>query len=257
MFEVKQAESLKEIKQLRENYINGLPYSQELHLEEMIRKCDYYLINDGSDTIGYFCVKPDKVLYEFYLKKHVLVSAQEIFKTLIEKGYFVAAESKSFDNLLMSLCLDFNKKAYCTAYLFREYNNKECLLSGFDNISFRLAVPEDYKNIIEISGNFFDDLKESISSGEVFVLYENSCLLGAGSCKRVCDGSNYYDIGMVVSENFRNRGLGSYIIKELRSYCCATGKLPVCGCWYYNYASRKALEKAGFITKHRIVKFEF
>lgn len=257
MLEIRKTESLADIKQLRDDYINDLPYPQELHLEEMISMCDYYFLEDRNETLGYFCVKPDKVLYEFYLKKHVLTSAQHLFKELIDKGYFIAAESKTFDNLLLSLCMDFNIKAYCTAYLFRDFTKKACSPNGFDNLSFRQAIPEDLQNIVDISGSFFEAPEESILKNEIFVLYENANLLGAGSCKRVYSSKNYFDIGMVVSENFRNRGIGSYIIKELTDYCVATGKQPVCGCWYQNHASRKALEKAGFVPRHRIVKFEF
>ena len=257
MIEVIEVESLNDIYQYREQYINQLSYPQELYFEEEIRKCKCFLINLNLNTIGYFCVNPVKVLYEFYINNDVLVFAQEIFKLLLEKGYFVAAECKSFDNLLMSLCFDLHKKASCTGYLFREFTNTEYLLNGFDNTNFRIAVPKDLESISEISGDFFEDLKESILREEIFVLCINSNILGVGSCKKVWKSKNYYDLGMVVSEIHRNKGIGSFIIKKLKDYCCGSNKVPICGCWYYNYASKKALEKAGFITKHRIVKFDF
>ena len=51
--------------------------------------------------------------------------------------------------------------------------------------------------------------------------------------------------------------LGAYIISLIKQHCFIKDLVPVCGCDYHNYASKKTLEKAGFITKHRIVRFEF
>ncbi|MBZ9623835.1 GNAT family N-acetyltransferase [Clostridium sp. FP2] len=59
-------------------------------------------------------------------------------------------------------------------------------------------------------------------------------------------------------ENFnRKKGVGTYIISKLKEHCISNDLVPICGCAYNNYASKKTLEKAGFITIHRIVRFEF
>jgi len=62
---------------------------------------------------------------------------------------------------------------------------------------------------------------------------------------------------MVVSKEHRNKGVGTYIISKLKEHCVSNDLVPVCGCCYYNYTSKKTLEKAEFITNHRIVRFEF
>lgn len=45
----------------------------------------------------------------------------------------MSAECKSFDYLMMSLCLDFHKRASCSGYLFRSFVNIENSLDGFEN----------------------------------------------------------------------------------------------------------------------------
>jgi GNAT superfamily N-acetyltransferase len=257
MIELIPLESLSQIHEQRERYISGLPYAQELYAEELVWNSRYFMIMMDSTEAGYFCVDSKKMLTEFYLENSALAFSQEIFRFLIDKDYIVAAESKTFDHLLMSLCLDFHKKAACSAYLFRDVNDTEHLSSGSGDICFRLARKEDINSISEISGDFFYDLHEHISKEEVLIFYDKDELIGAGSCKRIWDSKNYYDIGMVVAENHRKKGIGTFIISQLKEYCYNNGLVPVCGCWYYNHASKKTLEKAGFVTRHRIIRFEF
>lgn len=257
MIEIIQVEALAEIKEQRECYMNELPYSQELHAEENVWQCQYYKINMNSEWVGYCCINSEKTLWEFYLVKSALIHSQEVFKFLIDMDYVATAECKSFDHLLMSLCLDFHKKASSSAYLFREYADMKDSLSTIGNISYRLAVKEDYNSISAISGDFFHDLEKEILKEEVFAFYSNNELLGAGTCKRILDHMNNYDIGMVVAKEHRNKGIGTFIIVKLKEYCYNNNLNPVCGCWYFNHASKKTLERAGFITKHRIIRYEF
>jgi RimJ/RimL family protein N-acetyltransferase len=254
--------SLDEIQEERDNYLNGLPYAQGLNTEENVWTSRYYKIQINSAYVGYICVDSQKTLWEFYLIESAQTYSQEVFKFLIEMNYIVAAESKSFDSLLMALCFDFHKKATCNAYLFRDDTDVEYLPGGFENIEIRLAAKDDLKNLTEINRfaedvDFFYNLDEEIRKEEIFVFVLNGEFLGAGTCKRICRSLNYYDIGMIVTEKHRNKGLGTYIIIKLKEYCYNSNKVPVCDCYYLNYPSKKTLEKAGFISKHRMVRFEF
>lgn len=56
----------------------------------------------------------------------------------------------------------------------------------------------------------------------------------------------YGDIYMEVDENFRRRGLGSYLVQELKRICYQGGNVPAARCNPKNVASRKTLQKAGF-----------
>ena len=257
MIELMPAVSLAEIQEQREAYMNELAYSQELNSEENVWECQYYKIKIDSVWSGYFCVSLDKTLWQFYLIKSALSYSQEVFKLLIDMNYIVAAECISYDYLLMSLCFDFHKKAACSAYVFRDDTEVEYSLSSMENISFRFAKKEDFNSLSEIGGDFFYNLEEHIRKEEVFIFYSDNELLGAGTCKKIFNSLNYYDIGMVVAEKHRNKGIGTFIIIKLKEYCYNSDKIPVCGCWYPNYASKKTLEKAGFITKHRVIRFEF
>jgi GNAT superfamily N-acetyltransferase len=57
----------------------------------------------------------------------------------------------------------------------------------------------------------------------------------------------YGDIYMEVAEAFRRRGLGSYLVQELKRVCYEQGNIPSARCNPKNMASRKTLQKAGFV----------
>jgi GNAT superfamily N-acetyltransferase len=57
----------------------------------------------------------------------------------------------------------------------------------------------------------------------------------------------YGDIYMDVDERFRRRGLGTYIVQELKRRCYEAGHIPAARCNAVNLASRQTLQRAGFV----------
>ena len=57
--------------------------------------------------------------------------------------------------------------------------------------------------------------------------------------------------------NFRCRNVGESVISHLKETCLKAGYTPIAGCAADNIASRRTLEKCGFMTKHCAIVFEF
>ena len=57
----------------------------------------------------------------------------------------------------------------------------------------------------------------------------------------------YGDIYMEVGEPFRRRGLGCFLVQELKRICYEMGSIPCARCSPDNEASKKTLQKAGFV----------
>jgi GNAT superfamily N-acetyltransferase len=57
----------------------------------------------------------------------------------------------------------------------------------------------------------------------------------------------YGDVYMEVAEAFRQRGLGSYLVQELKRAAYELGAVPCARCNTTNVPSRRTLQKAGFI----------
>jgi GNAT superfamily N-acetyltransferase len=57
----------------------------------------------------------------------------------------------------------------------------------------------------------------------------------------------YGDIYMEVTEPFRRRGLGSYLVQELKRVCYELGVIPCARCDTSNHVSFRTLQRAGFV----------
>ena len=63
----------------------------------------------------------------------------------------------------------------------------------------------------------------------------------------------YGDIYMDVAEPYRQRGFGSYLVQELKRVAYELGSIPAARCNPQNIASRKTLQKAGFVPCSNIL----
>ena len=57
----------------------------------------------------------------------------------------------------------------------------------------------------------------------------------------------YCDVAMEINEEYRRRGLGAYLVQELKRNAYEMGGIPAARCSPSNVASRKTLQKAGLV----------
>jgi GNAT superfamily N-acetyltransferase len=57
----------------------------------------------------------------------------------------------------------------------------------------------------------------------------------------------YGDVYMKVAAPFRRRGIGAWLVQELKRVCRGGGHVPAARCSVGNVASRRTLQKAGFV----------
>ena len=64
----------------------------------------------------------------------------------------------------------------------------------------------------------------------------------------------YCDVYMDIAGEYRRRGLGAYLVQEMKRVAYELGGIPAARCSPNNVASRKTLQKAGFVPyAHRLV----
>ena len=102
-----------------------------------------------------------------------------------------------------------------------------------------------------------EEVHEYISKQQIVLFEKEKEMVGFGIFARVIEGRPEFDIGMCVDRRFRRRGYGESIIRHLVEFCKRNGWRPVCGCAVENQASRRCLEKAGFIGRYRLLEFVF
>ncbi|NJK87860.1 MAG: hypothetical protein HC906_19740 [Bacteroidales bacterium] len=93
-----------QIHSLRKEYLDSLPYFQDVFLEFLVCPEGIFAVQNEKDTIGYFLVNPEKVLFEFYLSEPFRVLADDIFDKILSFAGIKNIYCKSFDAFLMQCC---------------------------------------------------------------------------------------------------------------------------------------------------------
>ncbi|MCX7708788.1 MAG: GNAT family N-acetyltransferase [Clostridia bacterium] len=244
-----------DVVELRKKYLDSLYESQELFMEMQVAAGDYYVIQVG-ETVGYFIISSQKIMVEFYLDRKMLMDCEEIFLQICETFNIEKVYCKSFDSVLLKCCLKHFEKHTVIGTLFRDFTKTEPdAMEGFD---VRVATENDIPFLLQQKDGLYESEEELFymaRNDKIHMYFQNGNLVGCGYLWRIIEDRNYYDIGMWVNPGYRKMGFATRIIANLKGNCLKNGRIPVCGCAVDNLASRKTLEKNGFISKHDLIEF--
>ncbi|MBN1997576.1 GNAT family N-acetyltransferase [candidate division KSB1 bacterium] len=241
----------------RRDYLNTLVEPQELYLEFIVRKGNYFLVFLDNQPCGYFIIGEKDQIAEFYVADSQLKYADEIFNLFLNSFSVQGVLCKSFDFLLMSQCLRTFSKHKIIGFMFRDVLRKNRTIYTRE-LFVRPGFIEDFTEISRINDTFYqndEELVNDLKNQHLLLFYQNRILIGCGFFQRVIPFQNNFDIGMLVNPAFRGKGYGKFIIQYLVNYCRSNGWRPICGCDVGNIASRKTLEKAGFMTRYVLLSF--
>jgi GNAT superfamily N-acetyltransferase len=224
----------------------------------MIGRSECYEVIYDEKVVGHFFVSSSKRLMQFHVLKEYFTHASEIFEYVIKSDIVENAAVSTKEPEFLSLCLDYQKSTVVDSYLFTDNSNNKHEIEGFNNLSFRLAKTIDIDTIkSKCDTPYYGYYEYLIENEQLFVLYDNSSFLGIGEFRISKSNGQYGDIGMVVAEEYRRKGIGTYIITELKQHCYNNNLKPVASCDIKNIASKKTLEKSRFISNHRIIRVSF
>lgn len=239
---------------LRAQYLGSLLEPQEYFVE---------LLVSGGTTLTYgnfaYAVVSGDMIVEIYSpSKHANILV-EFFQIVLDQYSINSVLCKSYDTQLLYAALSKEAKVVTAGYLFRHIVEVPRDRTS-DDVYFRAAVHSDIDALIEINDGFFEDIEEVneyLNSDGLFVLELNQDIVGCGIGKAVVPGRIDIDIGMLVANEHRSRGLGRHIVGCLKNHFLKQGLRPICGCAANNLASKSALEKAGFVSDHRLLSISY
>lgn len=197
----------------------------------------YYLISHNDNAIGYGALKgdspgdpPDR-LFEFFLLPLYQSGAKDIFKDLLGSSDARYLQWQTNDNFLHPLAMQYAVRQEVEALLFGA--GVETHLQSQADI-FRRIQPGDiiFEHTSEPVGEYGLEMNGEIVATGGFLTHYNF---------------PFADLFMEVHPAWRERGLGSFLIQEIKKICFAEGRIPAARCNPGNIASRKTLEKAGMI----------
>ncbi len=258
-FSLRKLPSLEDLAEFREVYLDSCAEAQELYLEMKIRSAEAHVLVTEAGDVGYVLVGRDGVLLEFFVRDAHVRYADAWFGEILRRLGIRKALCKSFDATLLACAMHHQISVRVEGILCREWMDVP-LRELAPGISTRWAEPADAALLIAVNENVFDHPDEihAYTRDRKLLLFETGTgLLGFGLHSRVIPGRPEFDIGMLVVPDYRGQGHGSAIIRHMAEYCRDRGWRPICGCDVANTGSRKCLENAGFIPRHRLLEFAF
>lgn len=247
------------LKKYRAEYFKSMPEFQELFIEILVKEYLCYSVNIRKVDAGYVIITNDGVLIEFYLEKEYINDSRFYFDKIVEELKVREVYCKSFDSLLLSCCLLSSYPYSVYGILYRDYirphvekdpviemEKADISLSGFI-MSQDSSIKELFENEMQ--------LYDFIQNDNVFLFYKYDEFVGCGMMVRTHDGWNYCDLCIWVVPSARGQSLGSQILLRLKDFAEANRIIPTCGCAADNYASQKAIEKSGFASRYKLIRF--
>jgi GNAT superfamily N-acetyltransferase len=198
-----------------------------------------YLLYIGDTAVGFGSVaiggpwteKP--TLFEFYVLPEHRLRAFELFESLLRTTGVTFIELQSNDTLFAVMLHTYGRDVLSESIVFHDHRTTAltaigatlCCVTSDDDVNRHIAERRGGTEwLLELEG-------EVVGKGGILFHYNPP----------------YGDIYMEVNEPFRRRGLASYLVQELKRVAYELGAVPCARCNTANIASRRTLQKAGFV----------
>ena len=204
-----------------------------------------YQLNVGQVTVGYGAIaiggpwKGTRTVLEFYVAPKHRARVNDLFKVFVASAGGAAFKVQTNDALLSTVLRPWLADATCEKIVFHDKLTTQLPANG---AILRRATPDDgpriFSHHVEPVGDWLL-LKDDTIAATGGILYHYN--------------RPYGDIFMEVAAPFRRRGLGSYLVQELKRICRESGRVPCARCSPANLGSLKAIQKAGFVQCAQIL----
>ena len=219
-------------------------YRQEMNCQvrydSMIGRglADAYLILVGGRVAGYGAMlnryDPGRLM-EFYALPQRRGEALAMFKALLLASGATAIAAQTNDPGMLMMLYDCGRNIATESILFHDAFRSDLPCPGG---VFRRGAAGDRPSPDEPAPQWVIEEGGAIVADGGFLTHYNP---------------PYADIYMSVTESARRRGLGSYLVQEVKRACYEAGRRPAARCDVANRASRRTLEKAGLLPCGRVL----
>lgn len=205
-----------------------------------------FVLECGGRAVGHGSLLVDgpwagtRTVFEFFVESEARAETFRLFSALVQEGGATHVEAQTNDRWLAAMLLTCGREVEAEKLLFADEVTTEFAARG---AVFRGARPEDAARVfaheLEPVGDYVLEVDEEIAAtGGVMYHYNPP----------------YGDVFMEVAPKFRRRGLGTYLVQELKRVCRKAGKVPCARCDLDNVASRQTCLRAGFLPVGCVVR---
>ena len=177
--------------------------------------------------------KKKHAVLEFYVLPEHRGRAFELFETFLASASARFFEAQSNDVLFTAMAHTYGRRVVSEKIVFH------------DKLTTALPANGAILKCVTAEETIQSALDQRQGGGE-WVLEAGGKVAGKGGVLFHYNRP-HGDLYMEISAPFRGRGLGSFLVQELKRACYELGAIPCARCSPANVASRRTLQRAGFV----------
>ncbi|MCY9825897.1 GNAT family N-acetyltransferase [Vibrio chagasii] len=274
MLDIKKITTLNDLSELKTTYFSEstAPLDGMWHFG-FVPMSDHFGFYESSKLVGYCVLNSEGYLLQFYLVPETNVNIADLFTMIIESNSSVIGEVQgafvsTAEPQYLSLCLDNSASFKVNAMMYRQNSQASCDFSSnqIEKLDMSIATQEQLDKLVEFASSAIGAPKEwlvgyysnLIARQELWGYWENESVLATGECRKFDEHQTQFaDLGMIVAEQERGKGLATRVLNSLKQQANLQGLEVICSTESSNIGAQKAIERAGMSSKHRILQFDF
>lgn len=270
MIEINRVTEMEQLSALKSEYLRGTSAALDgMWLCGFLPASAHYEIRANSSLVGYLCINDDDYLLQFYSREIEDSDGSSLLGEVLAGKYAaLPAISGAFvstaESEWLSLCFDHFDTFNVNAIMYQLSTGFSPVKSDHSNwslhpvesrqlteaVTFALSAMEAPKDWLV---PYFTNL---IQRQELFGCWLDGELIGTGENRKFDDvQQGYTELGMVVGKPQRGKGLATWIMRQLIHQAVDSGFKPICSTEINNIAAQKAITRAGFVSRNRIIQF--
>lgn len=236
-----------------------------------VPKAPHFGFYQDDALVGFYCVDDEGYLLQFHVSPNQQGRSSQLFASILSgndapsgkiKGAFVSTAEPDY----LSLCLDQFSNFEVNALMYQQDGSfsAQAHENALDMLDMPPVDATQLSQAVDFAVTATDGpggwqgayLANLIDRQELFGLWKQGHLVAIGE-SRVFDEyqTDYADLGVIVAESERNRGMATRILRYLVAMNTAKGLKSICSTSKTNIAAQKAIGRAGFFARHRILQF--
>ncbi|MEM7247747.1 MAG: GNAT family N-acetyltransferase [Acidobacteriota bacterium] len=268
MVEVRRVSSADELREMKRSYLEqATAILDGMWLHGFLPQSSHFAFHEEGACIGYCCVNDEGQLLQFFVAPSSEGRASELFDLVTSGasspvGPTVGSFVSTAEPRYLSLCLDRYASFEVNALMYELADGAE-VQDPSEGLAMDLVESSQLSEAVDFAKaatgapvewleGYFTNL---IERRELFGCWESGRLVATGESRGREDDVEHVDVGVVVAESERGRGLATGVLRRLIASSVADGRKPICSAEVSNVASRTAIGRAGFVARNRIVRF--